>query len=119
MCVCVCERVCVCVFVYVSECVFVYESFHVKPNSFLPSCHRFYETFYRHSTNKYTYTVNFLSSQSIIVVVKKISKFIQKSAQRHVLTGITQILVFVETPFWSLKLIKWAFKYIYNVKRLN
>ena len=58
----------------------------------------FYETFYRNSTNKNTHSF-FLSSQSIILVVKKLSKFIGKSAQRHILTGITEILVTVETPF--------------------
>ena len=60
----------------------------------------FYETFCRHSTHKNTRTVNFfLTSQSNILLDKKISKFIEKSAQRHVLTGIAQILVIVETPF--------------------
>ena len=41
-----------------------------------------------------------LTSQSNILVVKKY-QFIEKSVQCHVLTGITQMLVIVGTPFWS------------------
>ena len=51
----------------------IYESFHIKPNSFWPSCHRFLLNFllalYK---QKIHVQLIFLSSQSIILVVKNI-----------------------------------------------